>query len=175
MYKIVCDDARVKIHWAPSLKIAHEVMNDLVDRFGNCTMDADENKAPIWDPGGMLIMDDEVHMFPIDNMSISCRAQHLSYFIDQVNGHNEPRGNKVKYYKIHGHYWCVCISEQGFNNLKNILNSPETKQEAEKFFEEREKKFKVLEDAGVIKRAVELDGKVYSLVKQENVDKKNIN
>jgi len=122
MYKIGSADqhSNVKVHFASTEKIAKEIMNDLKERFGKMQIDTADDHEYLWDPGGMLQMNDEIFRFELSDITFMCYAQHFNYFVNNLQQYT-PRGTNTKYVKIHGRYFCICISVDDFEQLKNLV------------------------------------------------------
>jgi len=170
-------DAYAKVHFASTREIAEEIVADLSSRFqGTFEIHEDEDNYCTWDPGGMLMVDDEVFSFPLTHCTIKCKAQHFDMFVSQVQGY-EPRGNKTKYIKIHGHWACICIAPEEYSQLKSLVNNPALAVRAEAAWNERERRLNKLAEQGDIARVVKgEDGKLYKVAPpNQEVDKKLLN
>ena len=178
MYKVMCNDEYVKFHYASSEKIAEEVSRDLTNRYASCIGVEEESNEVAWDPGGMMMTGDTEHRFNLGGLVLVCKSQHLLYLADALDRYTSPRGTDTKYYKIHGRWLCICISEDEFVSLKEQVNNPDALAEAEASFAKKEAKLNALAEAGNIKRVVQgSDGKLYEMIKDngEEIDKKLLN
>ena len=166
MFKIGPDDIMtgVKIHYVSTKEIADEVKADLEFRYGSMYLSEEDGNDCSWDPGGMLMTGDAEFTFPLDNITIVCKAQHFEYFAAYLDDYS-PRGDKVQYVKIHGRYFCICITPEEFESLKALVDDPELFKMAEESWKKREEKLNKLAEAGSIKRVVKgEDGKLYEKV-----------
>jgi len=136
-------DERPKAHFASTEDIAREIYSDLEVRFGGIVSELDPENNCMWDPGGMMMADDEVFEFKLDNIIVLCKAQHFDYFvavIDRYAGEANIRGDKAKYVKLHGAYNCICISPAEFEQLKALVKNSDFKERAERSWAEHERK-----------------------------------
>lgn len=153
MYKIIQDDFETselvaKPHYASTANIAQYVTSDLTSRYGPATSTETEGNEFLWDPGGILMMSDEVFRFQLDNITLLCRAQHFEEFVHQVFTSGVRDGG---YVKLHGNWTCVCITENEFNKLKTLVDNDELFEKATEAFN------KFLEKASTISKAVHGD------------------
>ena len=133
------------------------------------------DKCVAWDPGGMLMMDDIEYTFHLGDISVNCKAQHLSYLAMYLDKYL-PRGNNTKYYKIHGNYLCICVTEEEFEKLKTLVNDPGRMEEAKNSEEEREKRIQSVVDGGHLVRAnKDSSGNIIDLDKLAKKDIKDLN
>jgi len=165
-----------KVHFASTKEIAEEVKRDLESRFGEMVLTEEEENECCWDPGGMMMTDDEVFSFLLDNITINCKAQHFDYFVGSTQGY-ESRGNETKYIKLHGHWTCICITPTEYERLQMLYQDADFAKRAKKSWEERERRLNKLAEAGSIKRVVKgSDGKLYEKKPVVNpIDKKLLN
>ena len=146
------DGGYAKVHYVSNSSIAAEVKADLELRFGSMETTEAKHKKATYDPGGMLMMNDKVFDFDLGDMVVSCKAQHLSYFVSHLKSY-QPRGNQTKYVKIHGHYDCICITPEEFEQLKALANDPKLTAQAQQAEENREQRIQGLVDDGHLIRA----------------------
>jgi len=181
MFKLINNHTNVtehyaKIHYISTKAIAEEVKSDLSSRFsGSFSIVEESNPNCGWDPGGMLMIDDEDFEFALENMTIECKAQHFDMFATYIQKY-EPRGDKTKYIKIHGNYWCICITVDEFENLKALVANPELALKAEAAWQKREEKLNKLADDGHIVRVMkDSEGNLYKAPKDKPTDNKLLN
>lgn len=164
MYRIGSMDPQsdVKIHFTSNMDIAIEVSGDLQSRYGEMEMDEQDGNECMWDPGGMMMTGDEVFDFCLSNdITILCRAQHFDIFIDHIQKY-EPRGEAIKYVKIHGRYFCICVSVEEFEQLKKLVCNAELAVKANESAIKHEEKMNKFVESGHVVRAVKgEDGKLY--------------
>lgn len=153
MYRIFDPDENnqrpVKPHFISTQEVKDEVKKNLTERFGFMSVEDRENNTCSWDPGGMCLDPDETFSFPLDNITITCKAQHFNKFAYQV-GNRKPRGNIVKYVKLHGFWTCICISVEEFEQLKVLIEDEDLVKRASEIEEKRNMKFKELKENGVV-------------------------
>ena len=169
-----CTDYPVKTHYISNKEVAEEVLRDLSARFNGVEMieiDDTPDKSITWDPGGMLMMNDTEFNFNLGDISVKCKAQHLSYLAIYLSRYL-PRGDKTKYFKIHGHYICICITPEEFEKLNALVNDPSRMEEAKNAEEERERRIQSVVDSGhLIRAAKDAAGNIIDL---DKLAKKNI-
>lgn len=161
MFRIgaVDPESGVKIHLTGSKAVANEVKADLESRFGPMVLDEVEYNSCLWDPGGLAMIDDEVFSFPVGSTVIDCRAQHFDMFVDRIQQYNF-RGD-TSYFKIHGKYFCHCLTFEEFSLLKKLVNNPELLKIATEAANKRERKVDKLVEAGYVVRAIKnADGNI---------------
>jgi hypothetical protein len=175
MFKIMQEehayDYCPKIHFASSLALANEVADDLEARFGHIVLEDVPSNECMWDPGGMMIADDKVFEFPLDDITILCKTQHFEYFVDRINK-CAVRGEEIPYVKIHGAYNCICITAEEFALLKVMISNPSLHEQSERYWQDRENKLKKLDS--LEKVAIDIDGNIYDLCLPQ-LDKKDLN
>jgi hypothetical protein len=166
----------VKMHFASTRRVAEQVMLDLSSRFtGYFEIIEEPDIKCCWDPGGMLMADDESFSFPLGNITILCKAQHFDFFVNHMQAY-EPRGTGSQYIKIHSHWTCICLEVKEFEQLLRLVCNPEYAVRAEHAWHKREDGLNKLADDGYIVRAVVgEDGKLYKAPKSKAVDKKLLN
>lgn len=169
-------ESGVKMHFAGTQEVADATKADLENRFGGTfeVEDLDDNSYH-WDPGGMLMMGDEVFEFELDTMILRCFAQHFDALVDLLSGdYPELRiEGSVQYYKIHANYHCVCLTPKDFKLLKEQISNPDLAVRAAESFNNKLDKLKSLHDEGHIIQAVkDNDGKIY---KAKLPEKKHLN
>ena len=161
----------VKVHFCSTKEIADEVSVDLSNRFvGSFHVDKMQESSCVWDPGGMKILDQEEFSFILKNCVILCDAQHFGFFSEHIQRYT-ARGVGTEYVKIHGHWACICITVEEFEDLKLQVNNPDFIKKAEEVAEARENRLNNLAKEGYIARHDE-DGNMYEY---KFVDKKSLN
>lgn len=170
-------DEHPKAHYTSTEDIASEVYSDLQVRFGGVVMEPEQDNDCMWDPGGMMMANDEVFEFKLDHMTVLCKAQHFDYFvmaIDNYASKNDIRGEKAKYIKLHGAYICICITPEEFEQLKVLVKNSDYAERAEKSWAERERRLNELQAKGNLVRVIkDDDGNMYKLPDASN--KKDLN
>jgi hypothetical protein len=166
-----------KAHFASTEEIAKEIYSDLEVRFGGIVMEPEQENKCMWDPGGIMMMNDEVFEFKLENTTVLCKAQHFEYFVDAIDKYAKEaniRGDKAKYIKLHGAYSCICITPFEFGQLKAFVQDSDYAERAEKSFAERERRLNELQNKGCLVRVVKDDeGNLYKL--PDAADKKDLN
>lgn len=170
MFKIGSKDpySTVKIHFTNSIEIANEVIAELSNRFSE-TFDIitdEDSDSCMWDPGGMLWTGDEIFDFNLDNITLRCRAQHFNYFLDALEG-CDVRGKNTHYHKLHGRWYCVCISTEEFSQLKKLVENPELFAKANEAEERRESALNACADSGKLVRVKENSEAIEDIAKQK--------
>ena len=165
MFKIVhhdIQDDEVKLHFVSTIKIVETVAADLASRFlGTFEAIEDSKNECCWDPGGMMMINDEVFSFALKNITVLCKAQHFDFFVQRLQS-IKLRGTNVQYAKIYGHWTCICLEANEFKQLKEMVSDPVLAIRAERSWHEREDKLRKLEDDGHIQRVVkDADGNFY--------------
>jgi len=170
------DKYTAKVHYVSTREIAEEVVADLDNRFsGKFAIREEAANDCMWDPGGMMMTDDEVFSFPLSNLTVRCKAQHFDYFVQCIQDY-EPRGKQTKFIKIHGHYTCICLTVQEFDALKLLVSCSEYSDRARVAWDERERRLNKLEEQGDIVRVVKGDdGQLYKAAGKQEIDKKLLN
>ncbi|KKN37551.1 hypothetical protein LCGC14_0762340 [marine sediment metagenome] len=164
MFKIIhhdIQDDHVKIHFVSTIEVAEEVAANLASRYDG-TFEVDETGIECcWDPGGMMMVGDEVFSFPLGSITVRCKAQHFDFFVDHLQS-CEPRGNHKKYIKIHGKWICICLEVDEFEQLKKLVCDPVFALKTEHSYQRRESRLRKLEDDGHVQRVVkDADGNFY--------------
>lgn len=166
MYRLgaIDPESGVKVHFVSNIDIAVEVSCDLQERYCEMVMNESDDNECMWDPGGMMMMNDEVFDFRLsDNITVICRAQHFDYFVSQIQK-CEIRGEAIQYVKIHGRYFCICVSLKEFDQLKKLVCNAELAIKANESANKREEKISKLVESGHVVRAVKgEDGKLYKV------------
>ena len=171
-----------KTHWISTEAIADEVLEDLNARELNSAYmeQVTDGNECTWDPGGMMMTGDEVFVFPLNNIVIRCKAQHFQYFLHTLDEEaKDLRGDKAKYYKIHGRWCCICISPEEFEQLMSLVQDKDLLEHADKSRKERQRRINKLSEEGHVIQAVQGDdGKLYKVKyvdEPEEIDKKLLN
>lgn len=133
---IVNSDLQYINHFTSTQEIADAVKDDLASRR-DCehpelvAVENTERTTVRWDPGGVLMGDDEPFVFDLNEMRLEVLKQHFSYFVRCVNESNLREWFDTQYYKIHsGYICCICITPAEFENLKNQISNPDLAWEA---------------------------------------------
>lgn len=159
------NDNIAKSHYTSTKEIANEVLNDLNSRFSKMEIEEIPNKDMYWDPGGMLMLDDEILSFDLGGMVIKCRAQHLDYLSSMLK-ERSVRSTDVSYYKIHSQFFCVCISPKEFDKLVEMINSKENKDKANRSIEEKERRLsEVVKQKHIVRVAKDITGNLIDVDK----------
>lgn len=155
--------------------VVSEVMNDLVGKYPdeNCSVTDYLFKEVVWDPGGMMMVEDTTLKFDLGNVLLLCKAQFFQDFYFKVSACRQagPRGITNKFYKIHGAYNCVCLNVNDFETLYNLVNDKSIQEQAALARQKRDKKLIELSEAGAVVQVIEgEDGKLYKVGPNKNLD-----
>jgi len=165
MFRIgaVDPNSGVKIHFASNESIANEVMDELESRFGAMKMDTIDSNECVWDPGGMMLVDDKMHSFLLsENITVMCLAQHCDFLASHIHSYDDKplHGTNTQYVKFHGRYFCICMTPEEFHNLCILVKFVDEDEIAESKAK-REAKIDELVESGHVVRAIkDADGKV---------------
>ncbi|MFA5024159.1 MAG: hypothetical protein WC523_04345 [Patescibacteria group bacterium] len=164
-----------KTHYVSSDDVATEVLHDLNSRFDTMIMSEISDKHCVWDPGGMLMMNDDVFEFDLGNIIIDCKAQHFNEFVVFIKDY-KPRGNKIKYVKIHSNHSCICITPEEFDVLKFLVNNPDLEKKSAEVRAERMRRIQGLVDDGHLIQAVkDANGNIVDINKLAKKIPKDVN
>ena len=151
MFRIECE-SKFKRHYAGSANLSDEIKRDLEFRGAKVFIEEPFDDVPhsTWDPGGMLLMNDKNFIFDLGDITIKCKSQHYGEFAALVSScmQSDPRGYKVKYYKLHGYWTCICLTTEQLYKLSDLIkDNPERSVEAQK---SRMKRLSAMSEAGVV-------------------------
>lgn len=164
MFRIVHHDIQddyVKTHFVSTMEVAEEVAANLASQYDGTFEIEGSGIEYSWDPGGMLMVGDEVFSFSLNNITVKCKAQHFDFFVNYLQS-CEPCGNHKQYIKIHGYWTCICLEVDEFEQLKKLICDPVFALKAEHSYQRRESRLRKLEDDGHIQRVEkDADGNFY--------------
>jgi len=172
--KKICSDGTVKIHYITD-ELVQSVVDDLVKKYPDQTYsvqdDTEPSKICTWDPGGMMMTGDENLDIDLGEITIRCKAQFFEYFCDAIEQYKTegPRGTNPQYYKLHGRYYCICISAPAFDKLCELVKDEKLINQAILSRQKRQDKLNALSEEGAIVQVVKgEDGKLYRAKRKED-------
>jgi hypothetical protein len=172
--KKVCSDGTVKIHYTTN-ELVQSVVDDLISKYPkeNYTVqdDVESSKICTWDPGGMMMTGDENLDMDLGEITIRCKAQFFEYFCDAIEQYKSEgsRGSGTQYYKLHGKYYCICITVPAFEKLCELVKDEKLINQAILSRQKRLNKLAALSEQGAVVQVVKgEDGKLYKAQKKED-------
>ena len=172
--KKICSDGTVKVHYTTD-ELVQSVVDDLIKKYPDETYsvqdDTEPSKICTWDPGGMMMTGDENLDIDLGDITIRCKAQFFEYFCEALEQYKSegPRGANPQYYKLHGRYYCICISVPAFEKLCELVKDEVLVNKAIISNQKRLNRLSGLYKDGLVVPAVKgEDGNIYVVKKKED-------
>lgn len=155
----------IKPHFVPN-ELLDDVLNELKEKYPDEIYDVVDyfSNEVEWDPGGMLMLDDVTLTFDLKESVLCCKGQFLDILYFKILDYERAgaRGVNNKFYKIHGAYNCLCLSEMAFKSLCALMNDVSIQEQGAVSTEKRINKLLQLSKEGVVVQVTRgEDGKYY--------------
>jgi len=118
----------LKYHCIQDETIMNDVLNDIKSKYKKeiremARFNSEDNQNEyFWDPGGMVLMEDQTFEFKLDkDLIVSCRSQHWFEFKNAVRS-SIIRGS---YSKLYGYIHILCMSTQQRDQLLLSISEKE--------------------------------------------------